>query len=150
MAIHPKISAVGLAFGVTVGFGLALFMLGRMTVSNSLPTMLLGVGVGIGILSAVGFAMLRHLPASKYMEGVMLHHEQSSGDGFVSAVARSDLVGKAGIATSELRPAGMAEIEGERVSVITEGDWIAAGTPLTVLRAEAMGLVVRRAPQLKA
>ena len=150
MAIHPKISAIAVGFGVTVGFGLALFMLGRMTVDTSLPRMLLGVGIGIGILTSVGFALLRHLPASRYLDGVMLHHEQSSQDGFVSALARTELVGQTGVAISELRPAGMAEIAGERVSVITEGDWIAAGTPLMVLRAEAMGLVVRRAPQLKA
>jgi len=39
---------------------------------------------------------------------------------------------------------GFAEIAGERVDVTTEGDWLPSGTPITVVKAEPMRLVVRR------
>jgi membrane-bound serine protease (ClpP class) len=133
-----------------VTVGLILFMLGRLTAGANLGEMLAGVGIGVGILGAVTVALVRHLPSSQRLEGMMLHHSQQSEEGYVSALARADLVGKSGVASSELRPAGMAEIAGERVDVITEGDWIPAGTPVTVLKAEAMRLVVRRAAQLNA
>jgi membrane-bound serine protease (ClpP class) len=150
MAVHPKITLFGLVVGGTVCFGLALFVLGRITVGANLGEMLVGVGIGIGILGAVGVALLKHLPASQQMEGMFLHHSQHAEDGYISATARTELVGKSGVAASELRPAGTAVIEGERVDVITEGDWMKAGTPVTVVKAEAMRLVVRRAPQLNA
>ncbi len=150
MAVHPKISIFGLVLGAIVAFGLALFVLGRMTVGANLPEMLIGVGVGLGIVGAIGVALLKHLPGSSQMNGMFLHHSQPSEDGYVSALARADLVGKSGVAASELRPAGMAVVDGERVDVITEGDWMKAGTPVTVVKAEAMRLVVRRAPQLNA
>ena len=151
MAVHPKISFFGLVIGGTISFGLALFLLGRITVGANLGQMLIGVGVGIGIVGAVGIGLLRHLPGSRYlMEGMLLSHTQHADEGYISAEAREDLVGKSGVAASELRPAGMAVIDGERVDVITEGDWVKAGTPVTVVKAEAMRLVVRRAPQLNA
>lgn len=148
--VHPKIKLFGLALGGIVATGLGLFLLGRMTVGVNLGEMLLGVGVGIGILAAVGVALLKHLPSSTRMEGMLLHHEQASQDGYVSAPSRQDLVGKSGIAMSELRPAGTAEIDGERVDVISEGDWMPKGSAIVVVKAEAMRVVVRRAPQLTA
>jgi membrane-bound ClpP family serine protease len=150
MSVHPKITLAGLALGATVITGLGLFLLGRMTVGVNLGEMLLGVGVGVGILAAVGVALLKHLPSSTHMEGMLLHHEQASHDGYVSAEARQDLVGRSGTAVSELRPAGTATIDGERVDVISEGDWMPKGTAIVVVKAEAMRVVVRRAPQLNA
>lgn len=150
MAVHPKFSIVGLVFGGAVSVGLALFLVGRITAGVNLGEMLIGVGAGIVILGAVAWGLIKHLPSSRQMDGMLLHHSQAADDGYISALARDELVGKPGVALSELRPAGMAEIEGERVDVITEGDWMAAGTPIVVVKAEAMRLVVRRAPQLNA
>lgn len=115
-----------------------------------LGELLVGVGVGVGILVVVVLALLRHLPSSTRMEGVLLPHTQPSEEGYVSAPARQDLVGKTGVALGELRPAGTAIIEDERLDVITEGDWLPSGTAVVVVKAEAMRLVVRRAPQLSA
>jgi membrane-bound serine protease (ClpP class) len=81
----------------------------------------------------------------------MLHRGAASSDeGFVSARARTELIGRTGVAASELRPAGIAEIGGERVDVTTEGDWVKSGTPVVVVLAEGMRVVVRPSPQLGA
>lgn len=56
----------------------------------------------------------------------------------------SAFVGKSGHALSPLRPSGTAEIEGRRVDVVTNGEFLAAGTPLTVVRAEGARVVVRQ------
>jgi membrane-bound serine protease (ClpP class) len=54
------------------------------------------------------------------------------------------LVGKEGVATTTLRPAGTAEVEGEPVDVITEGKFVPAGEPVRVVRVEGPRVVVRR------
>lgn len=54
------------------------------------------------------------------------------------------LFGKQGVASSDLRPAGIATIEGERVDVVTEGDFISNGTPITVMRVDGNRVVVRK------
>lgn len=53
-----------------------------------------------------------------------------------------DLLGKTGFARGPLRPAGIAEIEGRRVDVVTRGGLIEAGSPIRVLRLEGNRIVV--------
>jgi membrane-bound serine protease (ClpP class) len=58
-----------------------------------------------------------------------------------------DLVGKTGRATSSLRPGGSVWIGGERVDVISEGDYVESGTEVVVLRVEGTRVVVRPVSQ---
>lgn len=53
------------------------------------------------------------------------------------------LIGATGRAVSDLRPGGIADVEGDRVDVVTEGDYIPAGTPVVVIRDDGYRRVVR-------
>ena len=55
----------------------------------------------------------------------------------------SDLVGRQGVATTDLRPAGKAEIDHQLIDVIAEGEPLDRGTPLEVVDAHATRVVVR-------
>jgi membrane-bound serine protease (ClpP class) len=143
MAIHPKLGLLGGALLGAVITGLLLFLLGRMTATVELAPILTGVVLGILVVGSVSYGVWRHLPSSRRFEGLLHVGSQPSADGYVSALARSDLIGKTGTAVSELRPVGVAEILGERVDVTSEGGFLPAGTPITVVHAEGMRLVVR-------
>ncbi|GBD15787.1 hypothetical protein HRbin26_00680 [bacterium HR26] len=54
------------------------------------------------------------------------------------------LVGRRGVALTDLRPGGFVSIEGERVDVVTEGEYLRAGEPVEVVRDEGYRRVVRR------
>jgi membrane-bound serine protease (ClpP class) len=56
-------------------------------------------------------------------------------------------LGKSGHATSVLRPAGIAEIDGERVDVVSDGGLIEPGTPVHVTRVDGNRIVVRELPK---
>jgi len=56
---------------------------------------------------------------------------------------RRELIGKQGFAVSFLRPAGVAAIDGQRVDVLTEGDFVPAGTAVIVTRVEGARIFVR-------
>jgi membrane-bound serine protease (ClpP class) len=43
-----------------------------------------------------------------------------------------------------LRPAGIAEIDGERIDVVAEGEMIEAGATIVVSRVDGNRIVVRR------
>jgi membrane-bound serine protease (ClpP class) len=53
--------------------------------------------------------------------------------------------GAVGVAITDLRPAGVAEIAGRRVDVVTEGEYLRAGDPVEVLVDEGYRRLVRRA-----
>jgi len=46
---------------------------------------------------------------------------------------RSRYLGKSGTAITPLRPTGVVEINGERIEVVTEGEFIAAGSKIRVV-----------------
>lgn len=62
---------------------------------------------------------------------------------YVSAPDYRALIGHAGYATSYLRPAGYAAIDGQKVDVLTEGEFVSAGTPIVVTRVEGARVFVR-------
>ncbi len=131
----------------SVGAGFFLALIGSYPTSADLWGALGGVGIGLVIFVAVIVAFLRHLPVSRRLSGLLLRESQPAQAGYVSAPARTELIGKSGIAVSELRPVGVAEIGGERLDVTTEGDFLPSGTAVTVVRADPMRLVVRPAAQ---
>ena len=57
----------------------------------------------------------------------------------------ASMLGQVGVATSMLRPAGMARIGDAYVDVVTEGDFIEPGTPIQVIEVEGTRIVVKKA-----
>ena len=61
-----------------------------------------------------------------------------------ASVDSPSLVGASGVALSDLRPGGFARIDGARIDVVTQGDYISAGEPIEVIGDEGYRRVVRR------
>ena len=59
--------------------------------------------------------------------------------------ALSYYVGKTGVAKTILRPAGVAEFEGVRLNVLTDGDFIDENAKIVVERVEGNRIFVRKA-----
>lgn len=55
----------------------------------------------------------------------------------------AELVGMEGVTCSELRPAGVAQIGGRRIDVVSAGAYIAKGTPVRVVDNSGNRVVVR-------
>ncbi|GAH71883.1 unnamed protein product [marine sediment metagenome] len=54
-----------------------------------------------------------------------------------------ELVGREGVAETDLRPAGKARIDGRRVDVLTDGEYVDSGTRVKVVRVEGARVLVR-------
>jgi membrane-bound serine protease (ClpP class) len=65
------------------------------------------------------------------------------GPEYVTSDDHRALLGRLGYAASLLRPAGVATIDGARVDVLTEGDFVTAGTPVQVTRVEGARIFVK-------
>lgn len=57
---------------------------------------------------------------------------------------RRSWTGARGVALSDLRPSGIGEFEGQRVDIVTDGEFIPAGQPIEIVRDEIYRRVVRR------
>jgi membrane-bound serine protease (ClpP class) len=156
------LTAVGLAFlaaelFVIPGFGVP-GILGILAIVAGLTLSLIGAGAtGHTILAALGRAalallvamgaslvLLRFLQQLPWGRRLVLEPGLAAlaGDARAPETDRRWL-GRRGTAASPLRPAGIADLEGERVDVVSQGEYIEAGEPIEVVSVEGNRVVVR-------
>lgn len=86
------------------------------------------------------------IPAVVYFgfKKMTLRKNLEASEGFTSEKAGlAHLVTKTGSAYTNLRPSGIAIIDGKKVDVVTEGDMIDKDTPVKVIRVEGNRVIVR-------
>lgn len=132
----PGFNVVGI-----LGFLLMLFAVGVVFAEQ-------GVGWGIvALLATAGLAggTFYWLWTSGAWDRFILETTLKADEERVTREAeyRSRYLGKVGVAITPLRPTGIAEIEGERIEVVTEGDFIAAGSEVRVVAMDRRRYFVR-------
>jgi membrane-bound serine protease (ClpP class) len=89
--------------------------------------------------------LLRYLPRLPFGRRLILDTGLSAGAGYASAPEEDrGWLGKSGTAVTPLRPAGIADIDGQRLDVVSDGEFIASGAPITVSRVDGNRIVVRQ------
>ncbi len=95
------------------------------------------------VLSVLLLALAtRVFPRNAFMKRVAFSDMQ--GSDYVASADHSALLGQTGFATSFLRPAGVASVAGKRIDVLTDGDFVPAGSPVRVSRVEGARIFVDR------
>ncbi|MFQ5930360.1 MAG: NfeD family protein [Acidobacteriota bacterium] len=74
---------------------------------------------------------------------INLPTRQKKEAGFAASEVRIDRVGKAGVALTDLRPSGTGMFDGERLDVISEGDYIDAQEAIEIAKDKGYRLIVR-------
>lgn len=99
---------------------------------------------GLAVLLVIGAAVwITYFPGSRFGRKVTL---LTSISGRIEHPRQQGLLGREGRALSDLRPAGVAEIDGQRVDVVAESRLIASGTTVRVVRTEGAVVTVREQP----
>lgn len=144
--VIPGVGIAGFLGGLAILASVTLSMLGSFSTVNDVIGALGILAVSLIAVGLLAWGILRHLPHSRSMTGLFLNRSTSRETGYLSAPDRSDLVGRRGIAATDLRPSGTALIGEERLDVVTEGPWIEEGSAVVVVRAGGSNLVVRQTP----
>jgi membrane-bound serine protease (ClpP class) len=103
------------------------------------------LSTSILVILLTSWALLRRFPQSSRLgrSGIFLLTKGDREEGWASASRRPDLVGREGVAMTDLRPAGTVLIGEERVDAVSESEWIEDGTDVRVVASEGYRLVVR-------
>jgi membrane-bound serine protease (ClpP class) len=143
--VTPGFGVIGILGIVTLLGGLGLSLVGAGATWEVIIIAVGQVAVSLLLAIAVSLALLRLLPRLPFGRRLVLETELAAGEGFASAPETDHTwLGKRGTAASTLRPAGIGDIEGERVDVVSDGEFIDAGEPITVVRVDGNRIVVRR------
>jgi membrane-bound serine protease (ClpP class) len=142
----PGTTVAGVAGVLALVAGLALALIGAGATVSLVVSALGRVALAVVIATAAALAVLRFLPRLPFGRRLVLDTGMHAASGYVSP-SPSDYraLGRTGTALSPLRPAGIAEIDGTRVDVVSDGAFIEAGTAIEVTRVDGNRVVVRRA-----
>jgi membrane-bound serine protease (ClpP class) len=103
--------------------------------------------VAISVLLAVGggLILLRVLPHLSYGRRFVLNENMTADLGYATAPETDrSWLGRTGTAVSPLRPAGIADIAGTRLDVVSDGGFIEALAVIEVTRVDGNRIVVRQ------
>jgi membrane-bound serine protease (ClpP class) len=141
--VLPGFGAAGVLGLVALGAAVVLALIGTSPTTADITQALIVLGASLAITLAVAYAWLRHLPNSGRFAGLFLRGGAHQADGYIAGPPRADLVGQDGVAVTDLRPSGTAQIGPERIDVVTEGEYVPQGRAVRVVRSEGYRHVVR-------
>ena len=129
--VAGTLGALALMTAVVLAFGFAFIFIAVQAIPIAI------------VLSAIfAYISSRIVPGGAFYRRVAFAGVQ--GPEYVASGDYHALTGRSGIAASFLRPAGVATIDGRRVDVLTEGDFVPAGSPIRVNRVEGARIFVTR------
>jgi len=147
--VLPGFGVAGVIGLVCLTVSVVLALTGTAPSPTDLAQALAILAASAVISAAVIYTWIRHLPTSNRFGGLLLKGAGHRVDGFVTAPSRPELVGRSGIALTDLRPSGTAGFGEERLDVVTEGEYLAEGTTIEVIRSDGYRHVVRAARDLR-
>jgi membrane-bound serine protease (ClpP class) len=145
--VIPGVSVAGIGGIVALVAGLGMSLVGAGATVSVIVSALGRVAISILLAMAGALALLRFLPRLPFGRRLVLETGMQADLGYVSTPdSDRHWLGRSGTAVSPLRPAGIAEIDGVRVDVVSDGGFVEAGTPVEVTRVDGNRIVVRRLP----
>lgn len=104
----------------------------------------LTITVIVVMLLAIMFAIILALfHMKKIKPPIVLQEELKAEKGYLSSSDLDYLVGKEGIASTDLRPAGKCDIDGVEFDVRSEGYYIAKGSKVQIIRVQGNTLIIK-------
>jgi membrane-bound serine protease (ClpP class) len=143
--VIPGFGVAGIAgIGALLG-GLTLTLIGEGASVTAITNAVARVTISFVAALVAGLLVMRLMTRTSFARRLVLDTDMDAADGWESTPAREHhLVGARGRTHTALRPAGIADIGGERVDVVSEGEMIESGADVLVTRVDGNRVVVRR------
>ncbi len=107
---------------------------------------LAALGMTVLVLALVALSIslsLRSVTKGKLSKSpIILTDSESSADGYTATRDMEVFLGREGVTTTVLRPSGMAEFDGVKLNVVSDGEYIAKDVPVRVDHVDGPRIVV--------
>ena len=116
-----------------------------LTWVNHGPVAALGLTIIVLSLIAIAISMsLRSATKGRLSRSkIILKERESNEAGYRSAEDMQVFLGKEGETTTVCRPTGMAEFDGVKLNVVSDGEFLPAGTRVRIVQVEGSRIVFR-------
>ena len=131
-------------FGVSGLAGILAIFAGVFLLSSSVLNGVLTLLVTAVLMILILVVSFRFMKKKKIIHRFVLEDRTDTESGYTSPnMDNEKYLGKEGITISPLRPAGGVRIDGDRVDVVSEGDFIDAGVKVRVIGIDGTRILVR-------
>jgi len=135
----PSFGILGILGIISVIAGITM---GAYDTGNALRSLGIAALVAVFVVGVVVYIFRKRGVWNRFI----LKEELTSDRGFVSQQPREHWIGQTGTTVSLLRPSGIAEIGGQRVDVITSGEFVDQGKAVQVTSVDGTRIVVKEIP----
>jgi len=133
------------SFGILGVLGILSLVAGVVLAAYDTGHALTSLGIAAVVAVVIAGVFIRYFKHRGIWNKFILRDALRTEEGYVSHAEKQELLGRTGRALTTLRPAGTMLLDGERIDVVTNGEFIDAGTAVTVVRIEGIRVVVARA-----
>lgn len=131
------------SFGILGLLGSVSLVAGVVRAAFSYEHAFLSLGIAFAAASLVIAVVAVIFKERGIWNRFILQESLTKEQGFVPVLEKLNLLGASGVSITPLRPAGTALVGDERVDVVTEGSFISAGAPVSVIKVEGGRVVVK-------
>ena len=131
-------------FGVSGVAGILAIFAGVFLLSSSVLNGVVTLLITVLLMILILVVSFRFMKKKKIIHRFVLEDRTDTKSGFTSPnMDNEKYLGKEGLTISPLRPAGGMRIDGDRVDVVSEGDFIDAGVKVRVIGIDGTRILVR-------
>lgn len=134
---HPGFGVPGITGGI-------LLICGIVMTAKNLFEVLVMVIIILTILGVALTLVLQSATKGRLSKILVLHEAQKKEAGYTGTEELNYFLGHEGVTLTILRPAGMADFDGIKLDVVSEGDFISPNTKVRIIRVEGRRIVVRK------
>ncbi len=137
--------AVVPGFGL-MGFGGIAAVIGSIVIAvGGRPEGVQSLIISLVLVGLLVVALIHQFGRRGLWQRIILSTQLSTEEGYISAPSQQRLLlGQEGPTMSPLRPSGIVQIDGQRVNVVSDGEFVPAGTRVRVVRVEGAKVYVVR------
>lgn len=133
---HPGFGFPGITGGI-------LLIAGVCMTAKSLVELLIMTIIIIALLGAALTIVLKSATKGRLSKILVLHEAQKKEHGYIGTDDLEYFLGKEGVTTTILRPAGTADFEGIKLDVVSEGEFIKQDSKVKIIGVQGRRIVVR-------
>ncbi|AKA67403.1 NfeD family protein [Clostridium scatologenes] len=131
-------------FGIPGIFGAIFLIMGIVITAKSIMEALILVSIIIAVLGVALTLVLRSATKGRLSKILILRETQKKETGYTGSEDLQYFVGQQGITLTILRPAGIADFNGIKMDVVSEGEFIPKGEKVKIIKVEGRIIVVRK------
>lgn len=131
-------------FGIPGIFGAIFLIMGIVITAKSIMEALILISIIIAVLGVALTLVLRSATKGRLSKILILRETQKKETGYTGSEDLQYFVGQQGITLTILRPAGIADFNGIKMDVVSEGEFIPKGEKVKIIKVEGRIIVVRK------